>query len=59
MISDMKNFDADDRYNTSLQFVSPADHQSYTNDNDRTSFEAGEYTNRTINTEDNDKTDGS
>lgn len=55
----MKNFDADDRYNTSLQFVSPADHQSYTNDNDRTSFEAGEYTNRTINTEDNDKTDGS
>eukprot|EP00347_Sterkiella_histriomuscorum_P004093 403361778 len=55
MIQDMRNFDSDDRYNTSLQLVNAPDLHNYTNDNDRTSFDAGEYTNRTINTEDNEK----
>ena len=50
----MKSYDSDDRYNTSFQFNQNQEQNNYTQDNDRT-FEPGEYTNRTINTEDPEK----
>ncbi|CDW86518.1 archaemetzincin-2 isoform 1 [Stylonychia lemnae] len=54
MIHDMKNYDSDDRYNTSFQFNQNQEQHNYTQDNDRT-YEPSEYTNRTINTDDPEK----